>query len=233
MHDESFFLTLTYDDNHLPSNGSLDKEHLTLFLKRYRKRYEPAKIRYYGVGEYGENTNRPHYHLLLFGHRLPDLRLYKNTPGGALYESDQLNKIWGYGHCMVGALTFESAAYVARYSTKKLTGYAGQVEYKRRGIIPPYAVMSRRPGIGAPFYAQFNADIFPADEVISRGHKVKPPRYYLKKLKDLDPDTYEKVTIDRMRENPYCGLTPDELDSRNLAGAEIAKARLGLKTPTI
>lgn len=233
MHDESYFLTLTYDDAHLPPGGTLVKEHLTLFFKRYRKKYEPAKIRYYACGEYGDTTERPHYHVLLFGHRLPDLVLYQQTPHGALYESETLNNIWGLGRCMIGNLTFESAAYVARYSTKKLTGYLGQLEYKRRGLVPPYAVMSRRPGIGSAFYDQFQADIFPADEVIVRGQKARPPRYYLKKLKELDPETYEAVSLERIGKNPYCGMTPDEVDYHRGAGAEIAKARLNLKKTTI
>lgn len=233
LHEDKFFVTLTYDDGNLPLNGSLVPDHLTLFFKRLRKNISPHKIRYYAVGEYGDVTSRPHYHLLLFGYRFADLRVHKETETGCLYSSDQLDSLWGLGSCLLGDLTFESAAYVARYSVKKLTGLAGQAEYQRRGIEPPYAVMSRRPGIGGGWYDSFKSDTFPQDEVISRGHRAKPPRYYLKRLKDSDPDTYNKVTIKRMRSNTHCGLTPDQVDYQLASAAEIAAAKLNLKTLTI
>lgn len=191
--DDSYFATLTYRDEHLPKNNSLHKEHLTLFWKRYRKKYDT--IRYYASGEYGETTHRPHYHALIFGHSLPDLVPYDDT----LSTSDSLDALWGLGNCMVGALTFESAAYTARYITKKLTGPEGAAEYEAAGIIPPFSVMSRRPGIGGAWYDKFASDIYPSDQVVVRGnYVVKPPRYYDNILRKTNESLYNKIKNTRL-----------------------------------
>ncbi|ACZ33198.1 conserved hypothetical protein [Chlamydia pneumoniae LPCoLN] len=68
LYEKNCFLTLTYDDKHLPQYGSLVKLHLQLFLKRLRDRISPHKIRYFGCGEYGTKLQRPHYHLLIFNY---------------------------------------------------------------------------------------------------------------------------------------------------------------------
>ena len=62
--NENCFMTLTYDDKHLPSDGSLDPKHLTDFIKRLRFHYRDRSIRYFACGEYGDDSWRPHYHLV-------------------------------------------------------------------------------------------------------------------------------------------------------------------------
>lgn len=119
-HDQNSFLTLTYDDDHLPEHRSLNKKDLTLFFKRLRKSLSPKKIRYYAVGEYGDKTQRPHYHVILFGHDFSDDRkLYKQREN-PLYESKTLSDAWPLGFANFGDVTFESAAYCARYCLKKV-----------------------------------------------------------------------------------------------------------------
>lgn len=130
QHAESSFVTLTYADEHLPANGSLDPESLTLFLKRLRKSI--GKFRYYAVGEYGDRTERPHYHLFLFG-----------VP---LALAVQVQECWRFGHIHAGTCTEHSASYIAGYVTKKLTN---KLDPELRGRYPEFARMSLKPGIGA------------------------------------------------------------------------------------
>jgi len=136
VHPASSFVTLTYEDKHVPPNGSLDPTHLQLWLKRFRKLYQ-SPIRYYGVGEYGDNSNRPHYHLALFGHDPRHTECVKQT--------------WHYGFSYTGELTLHSAQYIAGYVTKKLTS---PDDPRLNGRYPEFARMSLRPGIGAPGLSQ-------------------------------------------------------------------------------
>lgn len=222
--DQCYFATLTYSDENLPPNQSLAKEHLQLFWKRYRKKYH--KIRYYASGEYGDTTQRPHYHALIYGHRLPDLIHYSDQAGGSLYTSSSLDSIWGLGHCMIGQITFESASYVARYATKKLTGKEGQAEYERLGLTPPFAVMSRRPGIGRGWYDRYTSDIYPSDEIVIREkYLTKPPRYYdtiLQKENEVLYNTIKTNRLQKQKEKPL----DDQTDSRLYAAHEAALSRL-------
>lgn len=175
LYDENCFVTLTYDNAHLPDDGSLDKTHFQKFMKRLRKYYGNYRLRYFHCGEYGERFARPHYHLCIFGFDFPDKELWKETSGGKLYISDTLNEIWGKGYCVLGDVTFESAAYVARYITKKITGDKADEHYvdKKTGVLrlPEYITMSRRPGIGSDWYSKYSTDAFPSDFIVIRGKK--------------------------------------------------------------
>lgn len=183
MHTSNLFLTLTYDDHHLPTGSegrtTLVKRDLQLFWKRLRK--AGYDVRYYSVGEYGDNTGRPHYHAVAFGLALPDLVLYTRSNGFNLYTSQILDSVWKNGRCWIGDVTFESCAYVARYVMKKLTGNHAKL-YEHEGILPEFALMSRRPGIGSDFYDRYRSDLLPHDNTIIRGNvKISTPRYYLNK----------------------------------------------------
>lgn len=117
------FLTLTYSDANLPPGGNLVPDDLTKFLKRLRKTYSPDEngltLRYFACGEYGSQTDRPHYHVLVLNQDLNDKRPIKSGSKYTLYESSVLSKLWPFGHHALGDVTFESAAYVARYCMKK------------------------------------------------------------------------------------------------------------------
>jgi hypothetical protein len=152
LHDDNCFITLTYNDDHIPLNGSLKLEDFQLFMKRLRKKYAPKKIRFFHCGEYGDQSFRPHYHALLFGHDFSDKKHYQTSNGHRLYKSDSLDDLWSHpvtknfmGDCLIGNLTFDSAAYCARYIMKKVTGEKSHDYYD--GLQPEYATMSRRPGI--------------------------------------------------------------------------------------
>lgn len=216
-YDSNYFITLTYDDDHLPSSEivikdtgeviethSLVKEDYQKFLKRLRKAhgelYPDRKIRYFGCGEYGDHTFRPHYHLIMMNMVIPDLKFKQEKTKGDLsyryYESEWLDNIWKNGHVMIGAATWETVAYTARYVMKKLTGKRAE-EYEHLGIIPEFCTMSRRPGIARDYYEENFDKIWQQDKIYvstSRGsHGFSPPRYY-RYLFDIDcPDESRKL----------------------------------------
>lgn len=198
----SSYLTLTYRPEDLPSDGQLVPEHFRDFMKRLRAKLPGRKIRYYHCGEYGEKFQRPHYHAALFGWDFPDKQFYKNVGGYPTFVSEFLDSTWTFGHCLVGSLTFESAAYVARYITKKINGEKRHGHYVNQdGVVLPqeYCTMSRMPGLGYEYFRRYWREMYPRDEVIVRGHPAKPPRYYDELLRQESPEMYERVKEARIR----------------------------------
>lgn len=177
MHKDNCFVTLTYDDAHLPSDYGLQKMDLTNFFKRLRYN-TGVKLRYFACGEYGDLYSRPHYHICIFGYRPKDLQLIAQNRGVNLYTSQEILKAWqGRGFVSIGDVTFESAAYVARYVMKKVTGDRAEEHYQGRE--PEYVVMSRRPGIAASWFEKYSEDVYPNDYLVVRDSiKCKPPRYF-------------------------------------------------------
>lgn len=204
LHDDSCFLTLTYDDEHLPHDMSLDVSHFQKFFKRLRKKHGSG-IRYFHCGEYGDKYKRPHYHALVFGFDFVDKSLFQEVDDVRLYISDDLDSLWGKGFCTLGDVTFESAAYVARYVCKKVTGDEADYHYQYTcpdtGEVylraPEYATMSRRPGIGTGWLDSFMDDVYPSDEVIVNGKPCKPPRFYDDKFKAFDPEAFLDIELAR------------------------------------
>lgn len=198
MHEANSFLTLTYDDSHLPSDNSLKVEDFQLFMKRLR-RASDKPLRFFHCGEYGETNFRPHYHCCLFGDDFSDDReLYTVTrSGNNLYNSPRLSELWGLGYAVIGDLTFESAAYVARYCLKKVTGEAADSHYGSRK--PEYVTMSRRPGIGSTWFDRFGSEVYPSDSVVMRGREMMPPPFYDKLLQKIDPNLFDEVKRERIR----------------------------------
>ena len=203
-------------------SGSLHKAHPQKFLRALRKalgrgKYQHAfhrsalitpgaGVRYYYAGEYGELYGRPHYHLCLFGIDLADKLLDRTTSTGyKLYTSPTLEKLWPYGTHQLGELTWESAAYTARYVMKKINGEKKEKHYEKLDtetgeiikLIPEYCDMSRRPGIAQPWFEKYLTDVYPHDRIIIRGHKRKPPRYYDKKYEQKYPDLMKQIKFER------------------------------------
>ncbi|WNK13355.1 MAG: replication initiator protein [Microvirus sp.] len=215
MHKESAFITLTYRNEDLKFNfarPTLFPEHLTNFFKRYRKKY--GKLRYFACGEYGSRTNRPHYHAIIFGHDFEDKKFHKFTEQGhKTYNSDSLNRLWTHGDCLIGDVTFESIAYVARYIMDKKLGETASY-YEQHAIEPEFVRMSRRPGIGSDWYDKYQGDVFPHDRMIIRGGiETNVPRYYTEKQVKLDPEKMKgilKCRQERAKEN-YKESTPKRL----------------------
>lgn len=216
-HEQNCFITLTYDENQIPWDGSLVKPHWQKFMKRlreYARKQGYNNLKFFHAGEYGEQFQRPHYHALIFGFDFPDRELWKMSNDIPLYTSITLDSLWGYGYCSVGDVTFESAAYVARYAVKKINGKLEQKPDPKTGLLPyervdrlsgqiiqvekEYATQSRRPGIGANFLDSHLSDIYPWDECIVNGISTRPPRYYDNKFEIEDPDEMESIRQRRL-----------------------------------
>lgn len=216
MHTNSEFITLTYDDKNLPANLSLRYRDYQLFMKRLRKKYNCYDVtqgvwtpRFYMGGEYGEQTSRPHYHAAIFGLHLNDKIYHKKTEAGfKVYKSEILDKLWGKGFTWTGEVTFESAAYIARYIMKKMTGDGNKKEYEiidlETGEIQKrtkeFNQMSRKPGIGATWLQKYKGDAYPQGKIVVNGHEQQPPRYYDKKWAEEEPEAWEELQHKRFRE---------------------------------
>lgn len=208
QHEFSCFITLTYADRYLPQGGTLVKAHFQSFMKRLRRQY-PIPIRFFHCGEYGENLERPHYHAILFGIDFPDKTIWERD--SKLYRSPTLDKLWGMGYCTIGAVTFESAAYVASYCVKKVSGPLAAAHYA--GRLPEYVTMSRAGGIGSDWFLKYSSDVYPHDEVITQGRPAKPPRFYDKRLEKSDPKAFSRVKRSRLLE----ALEPQNQANSNAA----------------
>lgn len=208
---DNWFFTLTYNDDHLPRisvvfddgttviNSTLIPDDIKKFLKDLRRywkyHFDHDNIRFFCAGEYGAKTHRAHYHLCLFNLPMPDGALqpfFYNELHQQIYKCDIIEKIWNKGIISVGQLTFNSAAYVARYMLKKQKGESAAL-YDDYGIVPEFTRMSRRPGIGSDYFAEHYAEIYENDEMFyttlnSGTKKSKPPRYFDRLLEDVSPE---------------------------------------------
>lgn len=211
QYEQNSFVTLTYNNQHLSEKVSLEKDHIKKFLKRLRKQVFKnynKQIRYFLCGEYGEQFNRPHYHLCIFNHSFPDKTLISTVKGNKLYRSQELEKVWTYGHSSIGELTFESAAYVARYVTKKITGENQEAHYGDR--TPEFCFMSRKPGIGRKWFDKFKTDVLNTDRIIVRNNlQCRPPRYYDNIMQKEDLPRYNQIKAKRRAEQ--CSIESDPL----------------------
>lgn len=191
LYDENSFVTLTYDENQLPHHRgvpSLRPTDFQLFMKRLRKHFARRKqrVRFFQCGEYG-NLQRPHHHALLFNCGFADRELHRRTADSTLYRSPLLEKLWPHGFSTIGDVTFESAAYVAKYTLKKEPSSSLKWEINQIGQVRrrTYLTMSKRPGIGKQWLNQFKSDVYPSDECVTpSGYVARPPRFYDNQLPD-------------------------------------------------
>lgn len=228
----SMFITLTYSPEHLPQDEGLHHEHFQAFMKRYRKYIQPKKIKFYMCGEYGEQLGRPHYHAIIFGHQFSD---FENI-GKNLKTSATLEKLWGKGFVTIGTVTYESSAYVARYIMKKITGDEGKHHYKK-GLVnpetgeiteieiqPEYNRMSTRPAIGKEWFENYNKEI-DKNQLHINGRTVNVPKYYLRRLKAVDPARYEILNAERVKAAKENQPTETALEARRLKYKSLKQKR--------
>lgn len=186
-------VTLTYDDKHLPVDGSVQKVVLRKFVRAVRDANRDHTIRFMGCGEYGDQFGRPHYHVVLFNHTFSD-RVHWSTgaTGAKQYTSPHLTKLWPYGLATFSDFTRDGAAYVARYVTKKITGENAVDHYiqphpvtgELHRIEPEFVVTSTHPGLGYGWLQKFYDDVYPSGHIMRDGAPAKIPRYYDKKIKE-------------------------------------------------
>ena len=230
MHTYNSFITLTYDDEHLPEHSTLVKKHFQDFLKRLRKRFSSHRISFYHCGEYGDQKGRPHYHAILFGLDFLDKELYSSKKGYSLYTSKTLSKVWGKGHCLIGDATYATMAYTSRYITKRITGKAATAHYANgfdpaTGEIffklPEYATMSTKPAIGLTWLHRYHTDLYPSDYLTINGRKRRPPKYFDDQMQNINPIALTSTKLTRRANIDYENNTPERL----LIREEIAIAR--------
>lgn len=232
-YDNNCFLTLTYSPEYLPKNGSLDYERPVKFMKDLRERFGSG-IRSFGCAEYGDQFSRPHYHLCLFNFKFPDQALHKKTKTGHfIFTSEKLSQLWPDGHSSIGSLSFESAAYVARYVTKKITGPSAREHYEvlneatgeLTARLPERAIcVSRMPGLGKPWYDQHGEFLRTHDFVVLRGKKMRPPKYFDALFEKLDPERF-KIVKEKRRQAGIANAK--ELDNVDLCALQSWRANSG------
>ena len=235
MHEASLtpnnncFITLTYNEENIPQNNSLDKKAFPKFIRSLRKRNKETKIRYYACGEYGDNFGRPHYHAILFNY-FPDDTVHLKKD---LYTSKSISDAWrNKGHASVGMVTFQSAAYVSNYVQKKINGKQKLEHYTNTETgewrEPEFSLMSRKPGIGKKWFDKYYKDIYQTgkDGLHMNGKFMKPPKYYDTKYKEDFPELLEILKQNRIEKFEEIAhlFTPEAL----VAAERTHKARMSL-----
>ncbi len=215
MYKENCFITLTYNSEFLPYRGTLVKAHLQKFMKRLQRKYGEG-IRQFHCGEYGEKKGRPHYHICVFNHDFKDKKIWKEHRGHTYYTSQELQSLWSdpktkrpFGNAIVANMTFQTAAYVARYVCKKAKGKNSLSHYERVDpetgeiyhLLPEFGRGSagKLGAIGKPWLDKYHRDVYPHDEVVINGKPMKPPKYYDLKFEQLFPDEMEIIKSERRK----------------------------------
>mgnify|MGYP000030904861 CR=1 FL=1 len=245
LYEKNCFITLTFNKENLPVDRSLDVRTFQLFMKKLRKKYkkenpyrkkenpdlyqqfnEKHAIRFYHCGEYGDKNGRPHYHACIFNHDFTDKIYWSKTKNGdKLYRSEELEDLWPYGFSTIGEVTFQSAAYVARYIMKKVNGKnsayhytdynpdTGEILSERK---PEYTTMSRRPGIGKKWLEKYKSDVFTGDFIILNGKKIRPPKFYDGQFEITNLDEFKllKKTRKNNAKKHATNNTPERLEIR-------------------
>lgn len=235
LYDRNSFITLTYDDSNLPVGGTLKYDDFQKFMKRLRKRVK-SSVRFYMGGEYGEQLMRPHYHACLFGYDFPDRVYYRRTSSGEkIYTSKLLESLWPYGLSSIGDVTFQSAAYIARYCVQKVTGDLAESHYRvitDDGEIvdrtPEFNHMSLKPGIGSRWLAKFQTDVYPRDYVVINGVKTKPPKYYDVLFERENPGVFSELVAQRELDGYVQQLAGEHSNARLAVKEQIQVARVSM-----
>lgn len=245
-HAHAWFITLTYDEENLPENGSLDPYDLESFHTCLRE--ATGQLTYYGVGEYGDQHSRPHYHTLCFGFDIPDRTRDDLRPDALVWQSEAISDLWRYrGRIEIGTVTPASAAYVAGYVRKKVAAMENPNLYQRvipeTGEIievhPEFSRMSRRPAIGKRWIQRHWRDVYAHDRVVIDGRETKPPRYYDKWMETDHQEDADNTCKDcdehrdKILEVKFNRWDPDHDDSKEkrLARQTNHERRLALFSP--
>ena len=264
MYDDNCFITLTFNEDNMahfeekccPANEDAELElrnscrvyqekgvvcdgrslcikDFQLFMKRLRK--VKRGVRYYHCGEYGSELQRPHHHACLFNCDFEDKVLWTERDGVRLYRSAELESLWPYGFSSVGDVTYESAAYCARYITKKMNGEKAKSHYRGvdvstgevKTILPEFTSMSRRPGLGARWFAEHPGDVYPKGFLTIGGKKLKSPKYYDDIYDRKEPEKFEAVRQERRRAAKEYEERGEKYGDRLRAKEKVLMAKLG------
>lgn len=181
---DAWYITLTYEK--APERGSLEPVEFQKWLKRLRRRHL-GRLSYYGCGEYGDATDRPHYHAVILGDQVFRDREEIGRRGPyKVYRSELLEKTWSKGFTELQAMSYGAAAYVAGYVRKKISKLDSEDHYSRYvpetgelvEVEPEFSRMSRRPAIGKDWIRQNWRDVYPRDFIPMNGREFGVPRFY-------------------------------------------------------
>nr|AVQ10198.1 replication protein VP4 [Gokushovirinae environmental samples] len=239
LHQVNSYITLTYAD----TGPSLNYEDFQKFMKRLRRKLNCFDVttgqwvpRFFCAGEYGDKNRRPHFHAILFGVLFPrSSSLGKSPAGFPLWRSELLESFWPYGYSSIGDVSFESAAYVARYVMKKVNGKEQEAHYRVvdretgevEDLVPEFCHMSLKPGIGARWLEQHHRDIYGVDGYVRvrGGKKSLPPKYYDKWFKRIDPLALEGFLEQRALDGEARLLSGEESYARLRVREQVSIAR--------
>jgi len=244
------FVTLTFNDASISPSGTLVKKDFVNFMKRLRKSFKGCEcvksirsgeptfpVRFFHCGEYGSELARPHHHVCLFNFDFADKVLWSKRGGISLYRSKDLESLWkvdgrSLGYSTVGELTFESAAYVARYITKKVNGQMADEHYRRVDeetgevvqLVPEYITMSLRPGLAGRWFEKYSGDVYPKDFCTLSGRKFKTPRFYDNIYESVEP--CKMAAVKRKRRLAAAKGASDNTMARLKARETVAKQKM-------
>ena len=236
-HKENSFVTLTYNEAHLPPYGSIRYQDVQKFLKRLRKE-TGKKFLYYAAPEYGDSNGRPHYHLCMFGIDFShDRYQWARRSGRQYYRSNTLERCWPFGFSDVSDFSYGAAQYVAKYVFKKRTGEEGNKRYSTTDpetgelieLEPEQARMSLKPAIGFTWFKRNYKEIFPTDNVAVNGTQKPVPEYYDRLWQSICPTGMEFVKRQRRKEASKRENTREVQDTRErFLNAQLARKKRNL-----
>lgn len=215
----NYFVTLTYNDENIPKNGSLNPKHFTTFIKDLRANMrdngiQKEGIRFMGCGEYGEKTERPHYHIILFNCNLPLESFYnpRINKGNTYWQNKIIEEEWNYGISNISDVNWNTIAYTARYITKKINGKQSEEHYQ--GKEKEFFRTSRKPGIGGYYYQENAEKIYENDEIIVKNKKgvisQRVPKYFDRLKEKENPEYIKNLKKERKKRQRQNELIKDE-----------------------
>lgn len=217
VHPEAVFLTLTYNEENLPQDNSLHKEHLQNFWKGLRQDLSSVnrKIKYFACGEYGDKNNRPHYHSIVFG--LTDSEEDRELVKTNWRYCDSF--LFDKKHKGIGTVTKDSMQYVTGYIQKKLFGDMAESKYGNR--LAPFQVCSR--GLGLEGFIKLDYEFAKENGYIPMGkHKLPIPRYFKDKL-NIDVSSNKEFSLmhkfDVLMQK--CNLSKEDIVYYKLNGSDV------------
>lgn len=224
LYDWNCFITLTYKND----PWSLNKHDIAQFIKKLRiyetreakkENRTPRRIRFFQCGEYGELFSRPHHHIILFNYWPKDARHFKTHKRKPIFLSKAISNLWPHGIHSIQELTYDSAAYCAKYVLKKINGEQQEEHYQ--GRLPEFTTMSLKPGIGADWYEKYASDVYNHDRLVLDSHRTfRPPKYYDSMHEQCDPSAMRKIKQQRRQ---HASSNPENCEERRAVKAALAK----------
>lgn len=255
----NYFVTLTFNDNWLPvleqieykdkiyinpedgtwNEGSVWEPYMHKFIHDLRQYLQREKnhtgMKYFYCMEYGETTHRPHAHILLMNCPLNTWEFddwYQDDMYKLHWKTNEIQQFWRYGIIDIGEVEWSSAAYVARYCTKKLHQKNNE-DYCREGKLPEFIRMSR--GLGMDYYKEHKDEIYKNDEIVMRTVRgnvgsYKPPKAWDRKFKEEHPDQWEMIKLSRLKAAERARKLQSEVsDYTDLKKLEMQEEKINIK----